>query len=268
MQNNQMQVFENQAFGKVRVVEKDSQPWWVLKDVCKALGIENPSYVRNRLDDDEVGSFDLPHPQNRNKWLKMTCVSESGLYAIILRSDKPNARAFRRWVTADILPSIRKHKAYIAPDTLARTWEGRDVADQIIQALTESQAISLTLAGFVETMRPKADYYDAILQNPHALPVTLIAKDYGMSAIQFNRLLHKLGIQYKCRRTWVLYAPYTDLGYTLSKTYLVDGVQVAIHTCWTQAGRLFIFNRLQEHGILPTACTLVDPPAQIVMEGV
>jgi len=266
MQNNQIQVFENQAFGKVRVVEKDGQPWFVGKDVTEVLGYANPSKaLRDHVDaGDKLNNESLSSLGQRGGWL----INESGLYSLILSSKLPTAKAFKRWVTADILPSIRKHKAYIAPDTLAQMREDRGFADNLIRVLTESQEISLALAGFVQTMRPKADYYDAILQNPHALPVTLIAKDYGMSAIQFNRLLHALGIQYKCRRTWVLYAAYADLGYTLSKTYLVDGVQVAIHTCWTQAGRLFLFNRLREHGVLPSACTLVDRPVQIGMEGV
>jgi len=266
MQNN-IQIFESTEFGTVRVVEENGQPWWVLKDVCKALDIENPRFVRTRLDDDEVGSFNLPHPQSLDKWLKMTCINESGLYAVILRSDKPKARAFRKWVTSDILPSIRKHQVYIAPETLKRMREDQIFADDLLKILTDAQEINRSLVGFVEVMHPKAEYYDAILQCPYALPVTIIARDYGMTAQAFNKLLYSLRIQYKVGKTWVLYAAYADLGYTLSSTHLTDGEEVTVHTQWTQIGRQFLYARLKQHGILPTAQTLMAELMQTELQG-
>ena len=92
---NSVQIFESEEFGKVRVVEKDGQPWWVLRDVCEALGLKNPAVVASRLDEDEKG-VSLIYTLGGNQKLKV--ISESGLYAVILRSDKPQARAFRRWI--------------------------------------------------------------------------------------------------------------------------------------------------------------------------
>lgn len=97
---------------QVRTIQKDGETWWVLKDVCDVLNIENHKDLPKRLEDDEVGRFDLPHPQSRNKTLEMLCINESGLYNVILRSDKAEAKPFRKWVTGEVLPSIRKTGGY------------------------------------------------------------------------------------------------------------------------------------------------------------
>ena len=105
MQKN-IQIFESAEFGKVRVVQKDGQPWWVLRDVCKALGLRSANNVAVRLDEDEKGVIPInTHGGKQNT----TVVSESGLYATILRSDKSQARAFRKWTTSEVIPAIRKH---------------------------------------------------------------------------------------------------------------------------------------------------------------
>lgn len=108
-----IQIFNYQN-NEVRTVELNGDPWFVLKDVCSTLNISNQRYVQERLDPDEVGRFDLPHPQNPEKTIEMVCVNESGLYNVILRSDKPEAKPFRKWVTSEVLPSIRKNGGYIA----------------------------------------------------------------------------------------------------------------------------------------------------------
>lgn len=97
----------------------------------------------------------------------------------------------------------------------------------------------------------KARYYDQILNSKNAVPVTQIAKDYGMSAVAFNKLLHELRIQFPIRNSWVLYAEYADKNYTQSKTYQIGEDKSVMHTCWTQAGRLFLYQFLKERGILP-----------------
>lgn len=102
---------------QVRTIQKDGETWWVLKDVCDVLNIENHKDLPKRLEDDEVGRFDLPHPQSRNKTLEMLCINESGLYNVILRSDKAEAKPFRKWVTGEVLPSIRKTGGYGRQDT-------------------------------------------------------------------------------------------------------------------------------------------------------
>ena len=100
-------------------------------------------------------------------------------------------------------------------------------------------------------MQPKASYYDLILQNKNTVPITQIAKDYGMSGRKFNELLHELGVQYKFRKTWLLYQHYAECGYTQSRTYAIDESRSVMHTYWTQKGRRFLYGLLKNEGILP-----------------
>lgn len=115
MVKSHMQTFENKEFGQVRVIEQDGQPWWVLTDVCKILELTTPSRVAERLDEDEVSQTHIIDRLGREQITSV--ITESGLYAVILRSDKPNAKAFRKWITSEVLPSIRKHGAYLTDET-------------------------------------------------------------------------------------------------------------------------------------------------------
>lgn len=109
---NDLQIFSNPEFGSVRCVEKDGEPWWVLKDVCTILEIANQSNISARLDDDEKGVHQMDTPGGVQK---VTVINESGLYNVIIRSDKPNAKAFRKWITSEVIPSIRKTGGYGVP---------------------------------------------------------------------------------------------------------------------------------------------------------
>lgn len=110
----ELAVFKNEQFGEMRIVEKSGEPWFVLSDLCKVLDLGTPSKVAARLDDDEKG-VNLIHTLGGNQ--KMTVVNESGMYAVILRSDKPQAKPFRKWVTSEVLPSIRKTGNYTVQQT-------------------------------------------------------------------------------------------------------------------------------------------------------
>lgn len=109
---NNITIFENDNFGKIRMVEEKGEPWFVLADLCKVLELSNPSMVAKKLDKDERAKSDLGL-QERN----VTLVNESGMYAVILRSDKPQAKPFRKWVTSEVLPSIRKTGNYAVQQT-------------------------------------------------------------------------------------------------------------------------------------------------------
>jgi prophage antirepressor-like protein len=111
MNNVQEFLYENSP---IRMIESNGETWWVLKDICKLLSIENHKNITKRLEEDEVGTFELPHPQSKEKKLEMLCVNESGLYSVILRSDKPEAKAFRRWITHEVLPEIHRTGGYNA----------------------------------------------------------------------------------------------------------------------------------------------------------
>lgn len=259
---NELQVFNYQG-SEVRTVQKDGQPWWVLKDVCGVLGLSNPSMIADRLDEDERAKFDLGRQGDTN------IVNESGLYNVIIRSDKPEAKKFKRWVTHEVLPSIRKHGMYAVDEVL-------DNPDMLISALTslkEERAKRKALESETAQQKqmlaeysPKASYYDVVLQTTNALSVSQIAKDYGKSAKWLNKYLRSKGIQYKQGDIWLLYQKYAEQGYTKSKTSIYTdskGTQLSkLHTYWTQKGRLFIYDLLKQDGILPlveredTACSM------------
>lgn len=248
--NNQMQIFENEAFGKIRVLEIDSQPWFVGKDVANVLGYEKSrNAITMHVDEDDALKRGLIDSLGRTQ--QTTFINESGLYALIFGSKLPAARAFKRWVTSVVLPSIRKHGAYISPEVLEEMLVNTDFAKTVVRELHAEQSKNEALLDRVEELAPKAKYCDQILRCQNALPVSIIAKDYGMSAVGFNRLLHRLGVQYRVGPTWVLYQQFTDLGYTKSNTYYTPIGNGIVHTSWTQCGRMFLYEVLAAAGIFP-----------------
>ena len=263
--NNKIKVFENAEFGSVRTVTINGEPWFVAADVCRALGID-PTSTR-RLDDDEKNTLRLTQgiPGNPN----VTVVNEPGLYTLVLGSRKPEAKAFKRWITHEVIPDIRQYGMYATSDFLDKALGN---PDNWIRMLTEYSAVkkenetlklkTVEQKEVIETqnnqitlMKPKATYYDLVLQTKNAVNITTIAKDYGLSAVTLNKKLHDYGVQYKQGGTWLLYQQYADMGYTKTKTGVYTnkaGEEYAsVHTQWTQKGRMFIYEILKEHGILP-----------------
>jgi Prophage antirepressor len=246
---NKLQVFENENFGKVRVVEINGVPWFVGKDVTDILGYTNPSKaLRDHVDDeDKLNNKSLSSLGQRGGWI----INESGLYSLMLQSKLPTAKRFKRWVTSEILPSIRQHGAYVTDEVLEAAMKNQDFAFDLLQKLLAEKGKNIELQGEVKSLMPKAQYCDVILQCKNTVPVSIVAKDYGYSAVAFNRLLHSLRIQYKCGKTWLLYQCFAGQGYTQSRTYYTaDGIAV-IHTHWTQKGRMFLYHALHREGILP-----------------
>jgi prophage antirepressor-like protein len=213
------------------------------------LGLNSPHKVAERLDEDERNQ--IPVIDNIGRSQQTTVISESGIYAVILRSDKPKAKAFRRWITSEVLPSIRRHGAYITEETLAKMFQSSEFTSDLLDRLLAEREENIVLREHLEALLPKARYYDLILQSKNAVQVSLIAKDYGMTAVSFNQLLHELGIQFKLGGTWLLYQGLDGKGYTCSRTYHINEEKSIMHTYWTQAGRLFLYKTLKENGILP-----------------
>lgn len=248
----------NYESSEVRTIQKNGEPWWVLADVCKVLDLSNPSKVADRLEPDEKANFELGLRGGATN-----CINESGLYAVILRSDKPQAKPFRKWVTNEVLPSIRKHGAYMTDQTLERALTSPDFLIELATQLKAEQAqrkqLETTVAvqnQQIAELQPKASYYDVVLNCKDLISIGKIAKDYGWSAQKLNEYLHKHGVQYKQGKTWLLYQDYAGMGYTSTKTHVYhgdDGMERAAepHTYWTQKGRLFIYDLLKSDGIYP-----------------
>ena len=158
---------------------------------------------------------------------------------------------FEAWVFDEVLPSSRKHGAYATADVLDSALNDPELALALLRRLRDEQGRTDALMDRVEELAPKARYCDQILRCKNAVPVTLIAKDYGLSATAFNRLPHDLGVQHKVGSAWVLYQKYAGNGYTRSHTYYTPGGIAVLHTCWTQKGRLFLYEFLRVRHILP-----------------
>lgn len=247
MNNLQTFSFNNQP---VRTVQLNNQPYWVLKDVCDVLELSNPTVVANRLEDDERAKFNL------GRQGEATVITESGLYAVILRSDKPNAKEFRKWVTSEVLPAIRKHGAYATPETIEQMISNPDFTIQLLTELKKERESVNLLAATVKEYEPKVSYYDKILKNKSLMNTTVIAQDYGMSASAFNKKLHELRIQHKVGDQWILYIEHQGNGYVHSDPFIFTDKDGNNHitqtTKWTQKGRLFLYDKLKAIGILPS----------------
>lgn len=250
---NELKVFENPEFGRVRTVSVDNEPWFFAKDVCDALSIAT-NHVRESLDEDEVSNLRSTEIGPEFGGKAPLIVSEAGLYSLILKSRKPEAKAFKRWITHDVIPAIRKRGGYQVNELTGR--------ELMAKALLEAQAVlaekDTTIAKqtqLIGELKPKADYTDRILQSKSLVTITQIAKDYGMSGAAMNEKLHELGVIYKLGGQWLLYSRYQAKGYTHSETVNIihkDGSgNVRMNTKWTQKGRLFLYGFLKKHGILP-----------------
>lgn len=226
---NTLQRFLHPEFGTIRTILIDGLPWFVGKDVADALGYSNArDALSKRVDAEDKG---VANCDTHGGLQNVTIINESGLYSLILSSKLPTARKFKRWVTSEVLPSIRKNGAYVTKDVLDSVLEDPELALVLLRKLREEQGRTDALMDRVEELAPKARYCDMILQCRNAVPITLVAKDYGMSAIAFNRLLHHLGIQHKIGSAWVLYQKYAGKGYTRSRTYYEPGGFAVLHTC-------------------------------------
>lgn len=250
---NELQIFSFDS-NEVRTVVVNEEPYFVGKDVAEVLGYTNTRDALNRHVDDE----DKKNLTSRNTTLEnlpnrgLTAVNESGLYSLIFSSKLDSAKRFKRWVTSEVLPVIRKHGIYATDSVIEQTMKNPDYIITVLTEFKKERESRLVAEQQVQELKPKATYYDLVLQNKSLLSVSKIAKDYGMSAMRMNKLLHGLGVQYKQGDIWLLYAKYQDKGYTQTSTYALDEEHSKVSTKWTQKGRLFIYDLLKDEGILPT----------------
>ena len=182
MNNLQTFNFNNQP---VRTVQLNNQPYWVLKDICDVLELSNPTVVANRLEDDERAKFNL------GRQGEATVITESGLYAVILRSDKPNAKEFRKWVTSEVLPAIRKNGAYLTDEKAYDiTHNPQSLADLLLQAGEQLKQKEI----IIQEMKPKALFADAVASSKTSILIGQLAKILTQNGYQIgqNRLFEKL----------------------------------------------------------------------------
>lgn len=243
---NKPQIFTFEEKEEIRTLLINDEPYFVGKDVAEVLGYQNGSRDVNRhVDEEDMLTHQISASgQNRN----MTIINESGLYSLILKSKLPSARKFKRWVTSDVLPTIRKHGMYAKEELL----NNPDLLIEVATKLKEERTLRLIAEQKVAEMQPKVNYHDIILANKSVTPISFIAKNYGMSARQMNKMLHDFGIQYRQGKAWLLYAKYQNEGYTHIEMVPVQGTDnLKPIMKWTQKGHLFLYNFLKEQDILP-----------------
>lgn len=185
-----IQIFNYQS-NEVRTVEMNGEPWFVLKDVCNILGISKYRDTAARLDADERGSVEV---DTLGGTQQVIAVNESGLYHVILRSDKPEAAPFRKWVTSEVLPSIRKHGAYMTPETLQAAILNPDTMIQLCQQLKTEQDKNKALSEENAKLAPKGLFADAVSVSDRCVLVSELAKLLKQNGIETgqNRLYEQL----------------------------------------------------------------------------
>ena len=243
---NDLQIFKNDTFGQVRILEKDNELWFVAKDVCDCLEIKNTTDALKRLDNDERSRFNLGRQGETN------IVNEYGLYNLVLSSRKPEAKEFKRWITHDVIPQIRKTGTYSMniPKSLPEAL--RAYANEV-ELHNATKAIVAQQEQQIAEFKPVKDYIDKILSSKSCLAITQIAADYGLSAQELNKILHEAGLQRKVGDQWILYKQHMAKGFTKSETFTFcrsDGrLDSKITTKWTQKGRLEIHSILTKLNI-------------------
>lgn len=255
---SELQIFKNAEFGSIRTLTINGEPYFVRCDVAEILGYSNSrKALADHVDEEDKG---VTKCDTLGGTQEMTVINESGLYGLILGSKLPTARKFKRWVTSEVLPAIRRHGVYAVdavlanPDMLIEALLQLKAEREINQELKETVAVQNQQ---IVEMKPKASYYDVVLNCKDLVAISVIAKDYGWSANRMNQYLHQKGVQYKQgNKIWLLYQKYAEMGYTNTKTHSYPGndgtMHTAVHTYWTQQGRLFIYELLKSEGILPT----------------
>lgn len=251
----ELQIYKNAELGSVRTAVIGGEPFFVGKDVAVILGYRNPQKALRDHVDEEDKTLNDSFTVNGTKGI---LINESGLYSLILSSKLPNAKKFKRWVTSEVLPSIRKYGIYATDDLIANP----DLAIAAFTALKEERERRMELEEVaavqkqqIAEMKPKATYYDVVLRCKDAVNISVIAKDYGWSAQKMNEYLHQKRVQFKQSDIWLLYQKHAGCGYTKTNTHIYEDScgceHTKVHTKWTQKGRLFIYSLLKEDGIYP-----------------
>lgn len=259
---NEVTIFNNEEFGQIRTVMVDNELWFVGKDVAQCFGDTNYRRSLARLDEDDKGVTQIDTLGGKQN---MTIINESGLYALLFYMQPQKAKGvsqndtlinerisklkrFKRWVTSEVLPTIRKTGTYSIQKK--ETLQGKEL---LALAVIEAQKVIEEQTMQIEEMKPKADYHDEVLNKKKLISTTIIAKDLGFtSAIMLNRYLHDKGIIYKSQSgIWCPYAKYEWLieeGYADYQSCNIEGSLPTLK--WTEKGRKWIVELLQKRAVL------------------
>ena len=243
---NEIKIFENEEFGKIRTVIKDGEPWFVLADICKILEISNSRMVAGRLDAEELMSVKLTSGGQRRE---MTAVSESGLYAVILRSDKPQAKPFRKWVTTEILPTIRRTGGYVAnEDMFIENY--LPFLEEPYQGLFRLQMMAINqLNERIRHDQPLVEFANQVSNTDNLIDMNAMAKLAIEENIRRNRLFCWLRKNQILMSDNLPYQRYIDRGYFVVKESVFETgsmTKTYQQTYVTGKGQAYIIGRLRK----------------------
>lgn len=252
----ELKIFKNELFGEIRTVSNNGTPLFSAYDVAKSLGYSNPAEAISTHC--KSGNIEKRYVEHANGigGVNIQFIPESELYRLIMKSKLPNAESFQDWVVEDILPTIRKHGAYLTNETIEQALLSPDTIIRIATELKREREARELAQKTVELQSnqlkesaPKVEYYETVLQSNSTYTTTLIAKELGMGAPTLNEKLKSMGVQYKQNGQWVLSYTYQNKGYTKTKTYSFtrkDGsTGTQSETVWTEKGREFIHNKFR-----------------------
>ena len=242
--NNNLMIFENLEFGAVRSILIDGDPWFVAADVCKALEIEKTNRALSRLDDDEKGAHSVSTPGGRQR---MSIISESGLYSLILGSRKPEVRAFKRWITHEVIPSIRKHGASMTDSLLDALEAHPEAVPEYLNRLRSENARNRELNRRLRLALPKAEYYDAFVDPADCTNIRTTAKELGVPEKQFTRYLEEKKYLFRDKnRKLFPRAVKKSAGLFLVRDFYTERGKLGHYTLITPAGKRHFLERTDE----------------------
>ena len=244
---NNIQVFSHELFGDIRTMtDEQGETWFVGKDVAEALGYSRPlDALSKHVEEDDSAKRGLIDSLGRKQ--QAIFINESGLYSLILSSKLPQAKEFKRWVTSEVLPQIRKTGGYIP----TKDADGRPLTDLEIVCLAFKiqQRTIEEQHKLIDEMAPKAEYADEVLESVSCYTTTQIAKELGMTVYDLTRELIGRKVMYKQSGQYMLYAEYARKGYARSRTHLhrdsEGNVYTEMYLVWTEEGREFIHRLIE-----------------------
>ncbi len=243
-----IQKFENNLF-ELEVKTENGQSLFNAETVATSLGITQSKNGKEFVRWERVNEYLKNSPQVG----KGDFIPEPMVYKLAFKASNALAEKFQDWLAVEVLPAIRKHGGYLTDEKLEEVLTDPDTIIKLATNLKKEREQRLIAEQRVKELQPKANYYDLILKNPSLMPISVIAKNYGMSASKMNKLLHELGIQYKQGKTWLLYSKYQDQGYTHTEMLEVQGTdKLQPSTKWTQKGHLFLYDQLKKRDVYPT----------------
>ncbi|WP_089281305.1 phage antirepressor KilAC domain-containing protein [Anaerovirgula multivorans] len=246
----ELQIFKNQEFGQVRVLEKDGEPWFVAKDVCEILEIKNTTDALKRLDNDEVTRLNLGGLSGDSN-----LVNEYGLYSLVLGSRKKEAKKFKRWITHEVIPSIRKHGAYMTTETIEKTLNDPDFIIGLATKLKEEQERNKMLQDKIVEDKPFTNFGKSIAHSSDCITIGEFAKVLRNKGINIGRnrlfdwlrdnsFLIKTGRERNNPQQ-----RYVEQGLFQIKEsviHAIDGDMVRTTTLLTGKGQMYFLNKLQQ----------------------